>query len=423
MNKSETLLDGMRSVALFFQDLDTPYVIGKREIHSLLHILSEVKDFRDPIKTIYRLENLLAICFILAMKGELQSFYYASMYVKYKEEEFVRLGLIEKGKAPSHDTLRRIFGHLDANSLRDAFLDKIREFLERLVRLDAQSRGKKRILSGDGKTFNGSGRGNAKNHNVFNIYSPSNAICLSSVPLTDKESEIFEFQRMLPKFDLSHTVVTADAMHCQRKTAEIIIGHKGGFLFKVKSNQEQLLEEIASAFEKKRDIGQRSSLSHNNCDYEFIALRRSYVGCDWPGQKTYVRMISYKRKAQKDFNPEPQYFITSETNTQLIAEAADNRWEIEDGLHRFKDEVLLEDECTFMDKNAVKVMATINNTVYSIYRLACAIRGDSSMTETKIRFEDDPLSLISTVLPLLQGKNLSALIRERMRGRPRKTRN
>ena len=98
-------------------------------------------------------------------------------------------------------------------------------------------------------------------------------------------------------------------------------------------------------------------------------------------------------------------------DAELIAEA------IEDGLHRFKDEFLCEDECSFMDKNAVKVMATINNTVYSIYRIACAVLGHRSMTETKIRFKHDPIALIGTVLPLLQKNNLSALIRNNMRGR------
>lgn len=394
-----------------------PYRIGKQEVKLLLHILSHVKDFRCPGKTIYRLENLLAICFILAMKGEFQSFSYAADYVRVKAKMFIKLGLVEKGTLPSHDTFRRVFGHLDANSLRDAFLDRIRVFLERLVRLDAQAKGKKQLISGDGKTFNGSGRGTARNLNVFNIFNASNSACLSSVPLTSKESKIPEFQRMLCKYDLKNTVVTADALHCQRRTSEIILRGNGDYVFAVKSNQSGLCEEIVSAFAC--GVGVKTTLKANDCDYEFLTLRKSYVGCDWPGQKTYVRMVSYKRKGQKNFKPETHYFISSEKDTGLIAETIDNRWQIENGLHRFKDEVLGEDDCVFMDKNAVKVMATINNTVYALYRIACAVRGDKSMTETKIRFKDDPLSLIATVLPLLDGKNLTALIRENIRGKPK----
>lgn len=417
MNQSQTLLDNLSNVAVVFKDLHESVKIGKREIHSLVHILSHVKDFRCEGKTVYKLENLLSICFIMAMRGELQSFYYISEYLKIFEDEFVELGLIEKGKIPSHDTFRRVFGHLDANNLRDAFLDRIKTFLETLARLNNSSKGKKRLLSGDGKTFNGSGRAGNRNLNVFNIYSPSDGICLSSVPLTSKESEIPEFQRMLVKYDLKNTVVTADALHCQRKTSEIIIHRKGGYVFKVKNNQSGLLEEIETRF--KDSESNKTTFSHNNCDYEFISLSKKYIGCKWPGQKTYVRMISHKRKGQKDFKPTEHFFISSESDPQLIAEAIDNRWDIEDGLHRFKDQFLGEDECSFMDENAVKVMATINNVVYSIYRIACETLGHKSMTETKIRFKDHPLDLISTIVPLLEKKNLNALVREKMRGRPR----
>ena len=417
MNKAETLVDGLNNVALFFRDLHEPIKIGRREICSLMHILSRVKDFRCPGKTVYRLENLLAICFLMSMKGQFQSFYFTSEYVRVHHDEFVDLGLIEKGKVPSHDTFRRVFGHLDANGLRDAFLDRIREFLDRLTRRDPRNRNKKKILSGDGKTFNGSGRfGGVRNLNVFNLYDASDAVCLSSVPLTDKESEIPEFRRQLARYDLSRYMVTADALHCQRATCETILKRKGGYVFKVKLNQEGLLEEIVSCFERTERFGKRATLEHNNCDYEFITLPASYVGRDWPGQKTFVRMISHKRRKQRDYNPEPQYFVSSESSIQLIAEAIDNRWQIEDGLHRFKDLVLGEDDCTFMDQNAVKVMATINNTVYSLYRIASSILGHKSMTETRIRFMDDPISLLSTVLPLLEKKNLTKLIRANMRG-------
>ncbi len=222
---------------------------------------------------------------------------------------------------------------------------------------------------------------------------------------------------MLPKYDLKNKLVTADAIHCQRKTAEIITKKGGGYLFTVKNNQPQLLEEVASAFT--RNIGKKTDIHTEAADYEILTLRKGYVGCDFPGQKSYVKMISYKRKGQPKFNPQPQYFITSETNTDLIEEAIDNRWQIENGLHKFKDTFLGEDKCVFSNKNAVKVMAVINNLVYSLYRIASAIRGDKSMTETKIRYKEDPLSLIATVLPLLEKENLSKPIRENMRGKPK----
>lgn len=416
MNNTTKLIDYMKGVSLFFQKLEEPYNPKKNEIDLLIHILSGVKDFRQKGKIVYKLELILGICFYLALKGKFTSFYYAAEYVDVHKAEFEELGLIEKGKVPSHDTFLNIFNHLDALSLRDVFIDKFKEFLESAYNFVEDKSGKYKLLSGDGKTFNGSGRkgGNA-NYNVFNMYSASNSICSISVPLSNKESEIPEFRDLLLKYDLRKTIVTADALHCQRKTCEAIVKKKGHYLIKAKDNNEKLVEEIESSFKNKKYSKRIQKISHNNCDYEMILISDIISDIDWPHCKAYVKMVSYKRKDQQDFNPLPQYFVTSLKDLTLIAEAADNRWNIEDGLHFFKDDFLNEDSCTFTKKNAVQVMATINNIVYAFYRVAAAILNDT-MARTIMRYEGEPLSLISLVVPLLKKTNFNALVRNNMRG-------
>ena len=416
MNTTTKLIDYMKGVSLFFQKLDTPYIMAREEIDTLLHILSGVKDFRKQGKIIYKLNLILGICFYLALKGKFTSFHYASTYVDVHKAEFEELGLIENGRVPSHDTFLNIFNHLDALSLRDVFIEKFKQFLESAYNLVEDKSGKYKLLSGDGKTFNGSGRkGGKANYNVFNMYSASNAVCSISVPLTNKESEIPEFRELLLKYDLRKTIVTADALHCQRKTCEAIISKKGHYLIKAKGNNEALVAEIEQSFSNQKYSKKIQKLHHNDCDYEMILISDIISDIDWPHCRAYVKMISYKRKDQMDFNPVPQYFVTSLKDITLIAEAADNRWNIEDGLHFFKDDFLDEDSCTFTGKNAVQVMATINNIVYAFYRIAAAILNDT-MARTIMRYEEDPLALISLVTPLLKKTNFNALVRNNMRG-------
>lgn len=412
MNEENHILDGLTEVSLWFQSFSKPYKMGKKDVTTLVQLLSGVNDFRMKGKVKYPIENILAICFILAMQGRLKSFSQAYYEVKYDEEFFVKYKLIEKGKIPSHDTFRYIFMHIDANEFRDVFLRRIREFFEKII---GKSK-KKTIISGDGKEFRGSGRHNAeRNINVMNIYDASRGVCYSSTPLCDKDSEIIEMQRMIYRFDLVNTVVSGDALHCQRKTCLFILGKKGDFVFKVKDNQEDLKREIIAMFNKRGS--KVDKLPYNNCDYEFIILDKDYAGCEWPGQKCYVRMLSHKRAVEghKD-DPEWQYFITSMDEFNLIAESIDHRWCIEDDLHRFKDGFFEEDSCTFMNTNAIKVMATINNTVYSFYRIASAVLSHESMRETVTRFSKKPIELLRTVLPLLTGQDLTMLIKQNMRG-------
>ena len=66
-------------------------------------------------------------------------------------------------------------------------------------------------------------------------------------------------------------------------------------------------------------------------------------------------MISNKRKNQQTSSQQMRYFITSIKDEQLIVEAIDNRWKIENDLHKIKDEIFTEDEYNFTDKNAIKV--------------------------------------------------------------------
>lgn len=418
MNKTGVILDGLNSVALFFSKARVRYVSRRKGVETLVHMLSKVPDFRARGKTTYSLENILTICFLLALKGELTSFYEAAMYVRYRPEMFIRLGLVRKNEIPSHDTFRRVFMYLDANALRDVFLDHMKEFIRKLVDLEGSAKGKKTLISGDGKTFNGSGRiGRLRNVNVFNVFNASSSLCLSSTALSGEESEVPEFQRLLAKFNLSDAVVTGDALHCQRRTSEIICGRRGDFLFKVKENQQELKDEIESCF----GSGKFPSVERefNGCSYSVMALGEGYVGCGWPGQRAYVRMVSHKRR-DSESRAQAHYFITSSDSVGLIVEAADNRWQIEDGLHLFKDSFLSEDSCTFTDRNAVKSMATINNVVYGLYRLASSILNDESMGVTKIKYRDDPIRMLALVLPLLEKQNLTSLIKENMRGRRKK---
>ncbi len=69
-----------------------------------------------------------------------------------------------------------------------------------------------------------------------------------------------------------------------------------------------------------------------------------------------------------------------------------------------------------MDKDATKVMATLNNIAYALYRVAAANFHGSCMAETRLRFEECPEDLLSRLVPLLKGQCLPDLLRENMRG-------
>ena len=421
MNNGITLLKELNSsVSLLIQEKDISFDSFKRDIRFFLHLLDKIPDFRDKKLIDYSLSNLLLISLILIMKGEFKSFSYASQYISVYKQDFIKMGLIINDKVPSHDTLRRMFMLLDANSIKEIIINNLNSFLTKI--LNNYSSSKKELISIDEKEFKGSGRSiNSKkkmnNKNVLNVYNSSKEICIYSNPLDDKESEIKEAQEILNKYNLKNIVVTGDALHCQKRTCEIIVNKKGDYVFTVKENQSALLEEMKTRIVNSKSI---ISKSYNDCDYSILLLPSTYKGLEFAGQKAFIKMISNKRKNQNINKQTERYFLSSIKDPQLIVEAIDNRWKIENDLHKTKDEFFVEDNYKFTDKNAIKVMAALNNIAYSFFRITASFLQEKTPTITKIKFNKDPMEILEKITPLLNSREFNKLLNDNLKGKKSK---
>lgn len=421
MNNGITLLKELNSsVSLLIQEKDISFDSFKRDIRFFLHLLDKIPDFRDKKLIDYSLSNLLLISLILIMKGEFKSFSYASQYISVYKQDFIKMGLIINDKVPSHDTLRRMFMLLDANNIKEIIINNLNSFLTKI--LNNYSSSKKELISIDGKEFKGSGRSiNSKkkmnNKNVLNVYNSSKEICIYSNPLDDKESEIKEAQEILNKYNLKNIVVTGDALHCQKRTCEIIVNKKGDYVFTVKENQSALLEEMKTRIVNSKSI---ISKSYNDCDYSILLLPSTYKGLEFAGQKAFIKMISNKRKNQNINKQTERYFLSSIKDPQLIVEAIDNRWKIENDLHKTKDEFFVEDNYKFTDKNAIKVMAALNNIAYSFFRITASFLQEKTPTITKIKFNKDPMEILEKITPLLNSREFNKLLNDNLKGKKSK---
>jgi predicted transposase YbfD/YdcC len=66
--------------------------------------------------------------------------------------------------------------------------------------------------------------------------------------VSDKTNEIPVMQAMLQHLSVIGAIITADAMHCQTKTAEVIRAEGADYMLQVKDNQRHLHKEIAVFF-------------------------------------------------------------------------------------------------------------------------------------------------------------------------------
>ena len=70
-------------------------------------------------------------------------------------------------------------------------------------------------------------------------------VTLASETVDEKSNEIPAVQELLKKLDIEGCLVVADALNCQKETAESIVSGKGDYLLAAKGNQPSLEQEIS----------------------------------------------------------------------------------------------------------------------------------------------------------------------------------
>ena len=139
-------------------------------------------------------------------------------------------------------------------------------------------------------------------------------------------------------------VVTADAMHCQKETAEIIIKNQGDYVLQLKANQGRFYEDVYAMFDDKY-----INEVDKECEYEIfntiekshgrIEKRTCYVLnelayftdylAEWKGLK---KIFAVKREIERDSEKTTEiscYLSSKNTNAENLLSYTRKHWQIE----------------------------------------------------------------------------------------------
>ena len=95
-------------------------------------------------------------------------------------------------------------------------------------------------------------------------------ITIAQKAVRGKTNEIPIVQELIKELDIRGKIVVADALHCQKKTAQVIIEGKGEYLLSVKSNQPCLYQDIAEY------VNDQTLRDKMNCDQTSEKNRESF---------------------------------------------------------------------------------------------------------------------------------------------------
>ena len=154
------------------------------------------------------------------------------------KEPFLRGFLKLENGLPSHDTFSRLFRQLDPAQFGAVFQRFMTRFADTV-------RG---VVAIDGKVLRRSfDRTNDKSAlHMVSAWGCEQRLVLAQIATDAKSNEITAVPKPLEMLSLKGTIVTADALNCQRAIAQQIVDQGGDFVLALKGNQGSLHDDVST---------------------------------------------------------------------------------------------------------------------------------------------------------------------------------
>jgi len=327
-------------------------------------MLHEIPDQRRAQGKRHDLPTLLTLA-ILALCCGHTSYQSMQEWCENYQEKMIQQVPFLAGHMPHSATFHRVFASLDVK----VFEEVVGKWLQAIIPLE-----KGEGIALDGKEIHGTG------------------VCLVAAFAHVAKSVLFEEGTdmkgkeliigpdVLKHITIKDHVITGDALFAQRSLCDQITKEHGGYVFRVKGNQETMEQDIRLFFN----------------DLPFGAKVQSYTTVDrWKGQieKREVKVSSeitdylswpglthvwwMKKMVTKDGKTSttesvgiaslPEKIIGNKVVVEEVVSYIRGHWGIETRLHRTRDVVFGEDKATIRKGHAPQTMAVLRNIVISIF--------------------------------------------------------
>ena len=272
---------------------------------------------------------------------------------------------LEEGRAlPGESTIRRVLQRVNADDL-DARVSS-------WLRTRVGAIGGRRVIAVDGKTMRGARGAGERAPHLLAALDQAGGVVVGQRRVADKSNEIPALRDLLEPLDLDGAVITADAMHTRRGTAEWIISRGAHYVLTVKGNQPSLKRELERLPWKDVPSISVPDGSHGRRVRRTIKAVEAPAWIDFPGAAQVIRIRRTKTVRGRK-HVEVVHLICSLPMTdappELVASWARGHWAIENRLHWIRDVVFDEDRHRLRTGNAPQVIAALRNLAISLIRL------------------------------------------------------
>lgn len=282
-----------------------------------------------------------------------------------EREEWLRTFLELPHGIPDSDTFRRLFERLNPTELSECLYDW----------LDME-REKHTVVAVDGKTIRGSRNSAHKAYHVVSAFVAENQITLGEIVVDEKSNEITAVPALLDLIDVEGSIVTADAMSCQKEITKKITEKKADYVIGLKENQETLYTDTDLYFRTfRQDVPSFETLDKDHGRMEkraYYLLTERAWDYDWEKWTNLngIGMV-HTHVCEKDtVREDVRYFITSLTDVAEFADAVRKHWSIENQLHWNLDVVFREDAARARKDNSPLNMNVLRKVALALVEKA-----------------------------------------------------
>jgi predicted transposase YbfD/YdcC len=310
-----------------------------------------VSDFRVTGRCLHSLSDMLGLilCGVLADCDD----YTEIVDYGLDKKDFLcqELGFVFANGIPSADTLERLMRYVKMSNLEICF----KRCFEAL-----SLSGK--LINLDGKSLRGTipaGKKQAKVQ-IVNAWCEEYKLSFGQFQIEEKSNEIIAIPALLEQMDCFGSIITIDAMGCQRAITLKITEKGADYVISLKGNQGTLLTAVTSYMLQQKPL-LISAKSHDK-GHNRGEIRKVYVAPCPPhlieaeafsSLKTLI-MVERTRIIKGVTTLEIQYYISSiaELTPEMAMIYVRGHWGIENGLHWQLDFTFKEDDCKVRKDNA-----------------------------------------------------------------------
>lgn len=349
---------------------------------SFLHIVRHFKSCKDPrsyINLVHPIENVIAMAVMAILAGANGPTAIAK-WANVQKAWLSQFLTLPEGRTPSKDVFLNVLSLLHPNTFQSYFCEWIQSLkLQAMEKLEIE----KPILNVDGKTLRRSHdkKKGLKALHAVTIWASELGLTLVQVACHEKSNEITAIPQALALVDLRGTIITIDAMGCQKTIAKQIVDAGGEYVLALKGNQETLHKQAIEF------IDEQLANDFAGCDAQQICITEKLHGeketriytqfplpedfpllKDWTGLKSIGTAVRFYKVNGYETSDVRHFICALDVDVEEFARATRGHWGIENGCHYTLDMTFREDYSRLREEKARQNHAFLNRLTLSLLK-------------------------------------------------------